>query len=83
MQCCYAAPRGSCPRVRGYVAGTAGSDRILIRLYAPRGRRWVSKWEDRARLTAFRIKTLPPGHPCYADTLILDAQALADSIRGL
>jgi hypothetical protein len=49
-----------------------GNDRIVI-LVRSRGARWVEKWERVDRLTNFRLKTLPPDHPLYADQRIMDA----------
>jgi hypothetical protein len=38
--------------------------RVLVR---SRGGRWIEKWENVRRLVNFRLKTLPPEHPRYAD----------------
>lgn len=50
-----------------------GHDRIKI-LARSRSGRWVQKWEDRRRLTNFRLKTLPPEHPLFGDQRIREAE---------
>jgi hypothetical protein len=45
-----------------------GNDRVPL-LVRSRGGRWIEKWEAMHRLTNFRLKTIPPGHPLY-DRLI-------------
>jgi len=52
-----------------------GHDRIRV-LVRSRGARWVLKWEDTRRLTNFRVKTLPPEHPLYADERLFEAEHL-------
>ena len=42
-----------------------GGDRVRL-LARSRGGRWIEKWETRKRLTNFRMKTVPPEHPRYA-----------------
>lgn len=41
-------------------------ERVMV-LARSRGGRWVEKWENMRRLGSFRLKTLPPEHPRYAD----------------
>jgi hypothetical protein len=41
-----------------------GHDRIVI-LLRSRGGRWIRKWESIKRLSNFRVKTIPVGHPRY------------------
>jgi len=43
-----------------------GNDRIMI-LARSRGGRLVHKWESIRKLDNFRVKTIPPEHPRYAD----------------
>lgn len=76
VQCNYAEATGIAANgARAYVAqlnpGNA-NDRIVV-LVRSRSGRWVEKWENRARLTDFRVKTLPPEHPLYTARLV-DAQ---------
>jgi hypothetical protein len=43
-----------------------GNDRVPL-LVRSRGGRWIQKWEAMWRLGNFRLKTIPPEHPLYAD----------------
>jgi hypothetical protein len=52
------------PQLGGNLPGRV---RVLAR---SRGGRWIEKWEDIRRLGHFRLKTLPPEHPRYADDRI-------------
>lgn len=64
------APAGA----RAYVVLTnpgGGHDRIQV-LVRSHGGRWVEKWENMRRLADFRVKTLPPEHPLYANERIWD-----------
>ena len=47
------------------------SERVQIWARSRSGR-WINKWENLRRLTNFRLKTIPPEHPRYADRLIAD-----------
>jgi len=54
--------------------------RILAR---SRGGRWVEKWESVRRLSHFRIVTLPPEHPRYADARLWDCEVGESDVRRL
>jgi hypothetical protein len=55
-----------------------GHDRIVV-LVRSHGGRWVEKWENLARLNDFRVKTLPPEHPLYANDRI-GGHSIADNV---
>ncbi|ANZ35224.1 hypothetical protein BBK82_03200 [Lentzea guizhouensis] len=59
-----------------------GHDRIRV-LVRSHGARWALKWEDTTRLDHFRVKTLPPEHPLYADERLFEAEHLADLLATL
>jgi hypothetical protein len=59
-----------------------GHDRILI-LVRSRGARWVEKWENTARLTNFRVKTLPSEHPLYVEERLFPAEYLTDLLAAV
>lgn len=73
VQCNYAESTNVAARgARAYVVRLNpgfGNDRIVV-LVRSRGGHWVEKWESRERLTAFRVKTLPPEHPLWDRTLL-------------
>ncbi len=86
VQCNYAEGTGvAASGARAYVAqlnlGNA-NDRVVV-LVRSRGGRWVEKWENTARLTNFRVKTLPPEHPLYNARLVPaeHAGSLISSVR--
>ena len=87
VQCNYVVPvSAAAAGARAYLVRPnpgGGDDRIVI-LVRSRGGRWIEKWEDIRRLENFRCKTMPPGHPLYADERIWDhdAEAMADHMAS-
>jgi hypothetical protein len=77
VQCNYISATVVAPaQARAYVCQINpgwGCDRIVVLVRSYSGR-WVKKWENRARLFNFRVKTLPPRHPLYGDDRILNAE---------
>lgn len=71
IQCNYReATRVAVAGARAYlVCGNPGNghDRVFVKVRS-RGNRFVTKWEATGRLIDFRVKTIPPEHPLYADT---------------
>lgn len=71
VQCNYTEGTSSVAEgARAYLKWTNrgnGNDRIPV-LARSRSGRWIEKWEDIRRLSAFRVKTLSPEHPLYAYT---------------
>lgn len=70
IACNYAAPTSIATEgAKAYIIPQLGGNlpervRVLVR---SRGGRWVEKWESVRRLDNFRLVTLPPEHPRYAD----------------
>lgn len=67
VTCNYAeATSAHSPGAKAYVLLVHGGDpdRPVI-LARSRGGRWVQRYEDRRRLTGFRLKTVPPEHPLH------------------
>lgn len=86
VQCNFAVGTNIAPEgARAYVVRPNpgnGNDRILI-LVRSRGARWVEKWENTARLTNFRVKTIPPEHPLYAEERLFPAEYLGDLLAAV
>lgn len=76
VQCNYVSPTNvAAYGARAYLVrlNPGGGDNRIIILVRSRGGRWIEKWENIRRLSAFRVKTLPPQHPLYTDERLDDA----------
>jgi hypothetical protein len=76
IQCNFREATSECRAgARAYLTSTGHGDNRVRVLARSRSGRWIRKWENLRRLTAFRFKTIPPEHTLYAR---LDETSIAD-----